>query len=288
MTNEYLNFADISKSVLFSDLFDYLNVPYNKKGEELKTTTGIIVNVQKNLYSNTNDSADKGSVINFLSKFRAIGLRDAAKELKEHFLSQASSSTKRNIPNLELHYCEYLKDYNISAELAKTYEIGFVKQRSIMSGKIAVKVHDRQGIPIGYIGHNEKDHSWLFPKGFKRPLYNTHRLTGNELLVLTTDPFVAIKIVSFGISQVASLLASSMTTEQEKQLHTFKNILLLHNEPLNIVERLCHHCFVKAPIITGSFKDITKENLEQFLVRPYSRIQCSKSQQNVLSMIGRF
>ncbi|MGV8018296.1 MAG: hypothetical protein AB2L26_08990 [Ignavibacteria bacterium] len=264
MSNEYLNFKEISDKVLFADLFNHLNILYSIKNGEIKTKDGIVVNIKKNLYFNTKDNSQKGSVINFLANYRGTDLRNAAKELKDIFLND-NQLNQRELPVLELHYHDILRRNSISEKVALEYEVGFVKQRSIMAGKLAFKIYDRQGLPIGYIGYNEKDNSWLFPKGFKRPLYNAHRLRNNDLLVLTSDPFVAIKIVSFGITQVASLLANSMTTDQEEEIRTFKNILLLHNEPQCIVERLRYHCFIKAPCITSSFKDITKENLEQFL-----------------------
>ena len=68
MTTEYLNFAEISKKVTFKALFDYLNISYSQKNDELKTVDGIIVNIHKNLYFNTKDEYQKGSVINFLAK----------------------------------------------------------------------------------------------------------------------------------------------------------------------------------------------------------------------------
>ena len=65
MSNEYLNFAEISEKVSFIDLFNFLNIPYSQKNDELKTQDGIIVNVKKNLYFNTKDENQKGRVINF-------------------------------------------------------------------------------------------------------------------------------------------------------------------------------------------------------------------------------
>ena len=116
MTTEYLNFAEISKKISFKDLFDYLNISYSQKNDELKTADGIIVNMKKNLYFNTKDEYQKGSVINFLANFKETDLRTAAKELKDIFLSEAIKP-KREIPELELHYTDFLSRLPISKEL---------------------------------------------------------------------------------------------------------------------------------------------------------------------------
>ena len=152
MTTEYLNFAEISKKVTFKALFDYLNISYSQKNNELKTADGIIVNISKNLYFNSKDEYQKGSVINFLANFKETDLRTAAKELKDVFLSETPKPL-REIPELELHYTDFLKQLSIPKELATEYEIGLVKQRSIMSGKIAFRIRDINSNPIGYIGY---------------------------------------------------------------------------------------------------------------------------------------
>ena len=136
-----------------------------------------------------------------------------------------------------------------------------MKQRSIISGRIAFKVHDHDGKVVGYIGYKPEDNSWYYPIGFKRPLYNVHRLKDTKSIVVTVDPFDALRIVSQGITQVTSLLANSMTSEQEDQLTKFKYILLLHPEPQNIVNRLYQTSFTKAPVLSKPLMELSDQEL---------------------------
>ncbi len=262
MSNEYLNFAEISEKVSFIDVFNYLNISYSQKGDELKTQDGIVVNVKKNLYFNTNDETQKGSVINFLAHYKQIDLREAASLLKSQFLSDIIEiKPKREIPQLKLDWDSYIEERGITEEIAKEYEIGFVKQRSIVTGRIAFKIHDHTGKLVGYIGYKKEDESWFFPKGFKRPLYNVFRLEDTKSVIVTTDPFDALRMASLGIKEVVSLLANSMTAQQEEQLIKFNYILLLHKEPGNIVNRLYSNSFIKAPVLSKPLKELTNEEL---------------------------
>ena len=269
MTTEYLNFAEISKKVLFKDLFDYLNISYSQNNDELKTTDGIIVNLKKNLYFNTKDENQKGSVINFLANFKETDLRNAAKELKDIFLSE-SPKPKREIPELELHYTDFLNQLSITKELATEYEIGLVKQRSIMSGRIAFRIRDINSNPIGYIGFNEKDNSWFYPKGFSRPLYNAHRIIQSSTIFLVISSFDALKIISFGFPSVVALLGRTLNEEQFQtllQLEKLERIFLLHDEPDNLILRLSKIKYVKCCSLTNFF-NLSKEEFLQNLKQP--------------------
>ena len=238
--SEFLNFQEISNKVQFKDLLDWLNIPYTPTQQGELKGEGFIVTIAKNLYFNPTGE-DKGSVINFLSKLKGIDLRAAAKELKDKFLSEPKEPS-REIPNLELHYCPFLKERGISEELAKQLEIGFVKQRSIISGKLAFKTYDETGKHSGYVAYNYSKDEWFFPKGFKRTLYNPGKFTGN--VVLTTDILSCIKNIQDGIPSV-SLMGKSMTDIQAEQLANFNTVSIVHPEPDNIVARLAQKSFVK-------------------------------------------
>lgn len=241
--SEYLNFSEISQAVKFNDLLDWLNIPYTTTQNGELRGEGFIVTVSKNLYFNLTGQ-DKGSVINFLAQRKSLDLRAAAKELKDHFLTEPKEP-EREIPNLELHYCPYLEQHGIPEQLAKELEIGLVKQRSIMSGKIVFKTYDENRHHSGYVGYNPKDESWFFPKGYRRTLYNPKNYEGEEV-VLTVDTFSAIDLIKNG-SQAVALIGKTMTDIQQTQLAKFSRILVIHPEADNIVLRLSHQSFVKSP-----------------------------------------
>lgn len=237
---EFLNFAEISQKVSFEELLNWLNIPYTATQQGELKGDGFIVTKSKNLYFNPNGE-EKGSVINFLAKTKGIDLRSAALELKKHFLLEPKEPT-REIPNLELSYCPFLKERGISEELAKQLEIGFVKQRSIMSGKLAFKTYDENGNHSGYVAYNYSKDEWFFPKGFKRTLYNPLRSEGN--VTLTISILETLDNIKNGIPSV-SLIGKTMTDIQAEQLSQFTSVVLVHPEPDNIVARLARKTFVK-------------------------------------------
>lgn len=265
MSSEYLNFNEISKAVLFAEVLNWLNVPFQQTAKELKGD-GFIVSLEKNLFFCPDNEELKGSIINFVSHYKKIQLREAALLIKHQFLSKNKEvKPKRDIPNLALEWHPYIEERGISEKVFKEYEIGFVKQRSVVAGQIAIKIYDHSGKRIGYVGYKEAEGKWFFPKGFKRPLYNVYRLKDTKSVIVTTDPFDALKIASVGFQQVTSLLANSMTSEQEEQLKKFKYILLLHQEPENIVSRLYKTSFIKAPAILKPISEMLESELIQFI-----------------------
>lgn len=258
---EFLNFAEISKSILFCDVLDWLNIPYQKKNKELRGE-GFIISLEKNLFFSPHDDSLKGSVINFVAHRKHMDLREAASLLKTQFISSENEIMhKREIPNLTLDHHDYILKRFVSPEVAKEYGVGFVKQRSIIAGRIGFKMYDHSGNHIGYIGYKVEDSSWFYPKGFKRPVYNFHKISDTKYAILTIDPFDTLRIISLGLPNAVSLLASSMTAEQEEQLKKFKYILLFHPEPENIVNRLYQTSFIKAPILVKPLQEMSNQEL---------------------------
>jgi hypothetical protein len=264
---EFLNFTEISKVISFEEVLNWLNIPFQRKDKELRGE-GFIVNIEKNLFFCPDNDELKGSVINFVAHYKKVDLREAATLLKGEFLAKKTETkTKRGLPNLTLEWHQYIQERGINEEIYKEYELGYVKQRSVVSGRITFKIHDHSGKHIGYIGYKEEDGSWFFPKGFKRPLYNAFRIKDPKSVIVTVDPFDALKIASLGFKQVTSLLANSMTAEQEELLTKFKYILLFHSKPENIVNRLYTTSFVKAPVLSKPIKEMSENELKE-LIKP--------------------
>ncbi|MCX6121919.1 MAG: hypothetical protein NTX44_09900 [Ignavibacteriales bacterium] len=237
---EYLNFQEISQKIQFKDVLDWLNIPYTTTNGELKGER-FVITTSKNLYFNP-IGEDKGSIINFLAQQKGVDLRMAAKDLKDHFLT-TPKEPKRELPNLELHYCKFLEDKGISEEMAKKYEIGLVKQHSIISGRIAFKMYDENGNHSGYVAYNPKTDEWFFPKGFKRTLYNGNR-AASEVVHLTVSIWETLELIKKGDPSV-SLIGKTMTDIQAEQLSKFFCVIVHHPEPDNIVVRLANKTFVK-------------------------------------------
>lgn len=261
---EFLNFAEISKDIPFSDVLDWLNIPYQKMNKELRGE-GFIISPEKNLFFDPKDESHSGSIINFVSTYKQIGLREAALLLKHTFLIKEEHTPKREIPNLLLNFDSYFNERLISSEVVAEYEAGYVTQRSIVAGRIAFKIYNHEGKHIGYIGYKKEDKSWFFPKGFTRPLYNFHKIQDFKSVIITTDPFETLRIITMGIPQTVSLLAKSMTAEQEESLKKFRFVLLFHPEPENIVSRLSASVYIKSPVLSKPLHEYSNQELLEMI-----------------------
>lgn len=262
---EFLNFKDISSNITFEDVLNWLNISFQRTEKELRGD-GFIVSIEKNLFFCPENDEFKGSIINFVAHYKKLELREAASILKSQFLSNKTDvKPKRDMPNLTLEWDPYIEERGIKQEVAKEYEIGLVKQRSVVAGKIAFKIYNQLGKHVGYIGYKVEDGSWFFPKGFKRPLYNAHMVTDTKSAIVTVDPFDALKIASIGFPQILCLLANSMTTEQEEQLKRFRYILLFHPKPENIINRLYTTSFIKAPWLSKPINEMSERELVQII-----------------------
>lgn len=241
----FLNFSDISGQIHFKDLLNFLNIPITKEtAKEIKGETNgfkFIISKKNNIFFSPNNDSIKGSVINFYSEYKGINLRDSAKFLQESFLGKPVAR-KREIPNLELQFCKELEDKGFSKEFCAEKKFGLVKQKSILTGKIAFHISDDRG----YIGYDTKKESWFFPKGFKRDvLYDPNKLDC-PYCILCVSTFDALHFMKLGFNYCVALMAKSATDEQIELLKRFKRILLFHPEPEAISLRLMPYCFCKA------------------------------------------
>lgn len=84
-------------------------------------------------------------------------------------------------------------------------------------------------------------------------------------MIVTVNPFDALRIVSLGETCVVSLLAKSMTNEQEEELKKYKQILLLHSEPMNIVSRLSCYSFIKTLKLAKAISEMPNHEIESML-----------------------
>ncbi len=192
--NEFLNFNEISKAISFEEVLNWLNIPFQRKNTELRGE-GFIISIEKNLFFCPDNDELKGSVINFVAHYKKVDLRQAASMLKTQFLSKnKETKSKRDIPNLILEWHPYIEERGIKLEIANEYEIGLVKQRSVVAGRIAFKIYDHTGKHIGYIGYKVEDGSWFFPKGFKRPLYNAFRLKDTKSAIVTAVSYTHLDV----------------------------------------------------------------------------------------------
>ena len=260
--NAFLNFNEISKQIDFKDLLNFLNIPIIKETpKELKGEANgfkFIVSKKKNIFFSPNNDKIKGSVINFYSEYKGESLRDSAKTLQAEFI-KTPQAPKRKIPKLTLHHCKELEDKGFSKEFCEEKNVGLVKQKSILTGKIAFHVSEEKG----YISYDVKKSGWFYPKGFKRDvLYDPNKIDC-LYCILCTSTFDALHLMNIGFDYTVALMAKSATDEQIELLKRFKRILLFHSEPEATILRLTPYCFCKA-IKTNSVGKLDSNAIKAF------------------------
>lgn len=257
---QYLNFKEVSEKLNWPEVLDWLNVSYEDKGKEIRTED-IVISKQNKLFFYKKDGTEKGKalgIINYVADQKNIGLRKACEVLISVFLKE-HKDPERAIPELSLHYTAEVKALGLTEETCQRYEIGMVKQRSIMAGKIAFKLYDDQF--RGYIGKEVKKDGWFYPKGFRRNfLYNGHRISG-DYCIAVPDALACVRICQLGFPYTVATLGLAPTAEQVAEFARYRRILLIHPSPGNTLLRLSGKSFIKA-CEAEITKDTTQEQIK--------------------------
>jgi len=211
----FLDFKEISKTP-FEVVLKALGIPY--RGENSKIITdNEIISTKENLYFHKNAGNGErkgGSVIQYVSHVKNFSLRDAAFFIKE--LSPGEEKTEKNIPVLNLVYHHYLSDMGVPEDLCAGLNVGYCEQKGIMKGRICFKVGEH------YIGYSPDKKDWLFPKNFKRnTLWNLENCD-QDIILVTHDPFVCLKLITKGYHYAASIMGSSPTEEQNEIIKRYE------------------------------------------------------------------
>jgi DNA primase len=142
----------------------------------------------------------------------------------------------RSIPlNPEVHFLQNIK--KISPRTALYFEAGTTRSSAFLKNTVAVRLHDIQGIPLGYCGrqfladHIARFGKWRFPKHFPKAhvLYNAHRAEPfrHEGVIVVECPWAAIRLSQAGVPNAVSLLGTQLFEDQIAWLAEAPGILLL-------------------------------------------------------------
>lgn len=204
--------------------------------------TAFHVDIEKNLW-NCFTNCGGGSVIDLLMKLEDIGVYEAGvlgeQLIHSSNLGLASSTVDSNFVKnkplefrLALNYeHEYLKQRKITKEIAEYFDIGYC-EKGIMTGKIAIAIHDLKNNLVAYCGRTIDGAfpKYTFPFGFKKGeiVYNLNREIKNseKKLVIVEGFFDVYRLHQSGISS-AAIMGSSMTHRQKEKLDNLDKELIL-------------------------------------------------------------
>ena len=133
----------------------------------------------------------------------------------------------------------YLTGRGVDRQVADHFGIGYFRGRGLMSGRIAIPIHDRRGRLVAYCGRavNGRSPRYRFPVAFQKALelFNYHRAaaTGSDSVVVVEGFFDCLRVHQAGVPAVVALMGARLSEEQRKLLEErFARItLLLDGDP---------------------------------------------------------
>lgn len=208
------------------------------------------VDLEKNLF-NCFTHCGGGSIFDFVMKKEKLSFYNAASKIWNIFYSSSDRQKMKQenakmkqvltLMNLRLklqHDHSYLRQRNISPQLARYFQMGFC-QYGIMKNRIAIPVFDIQKRIVAYCGRAvEQDiyPKYLFPKNFNKSchLFNIQRITPQvphtpqhqKPVFIVEGFFDCINIVKLGFDAVA-MMGSSISQQQLTLLKEINRFYIL-------------------------------------------------------------
>jgi len=286
MQDNWVDFKAVKSAVTMQMVLDRDGVNWlRKNGEELRGRCPIHNGEgQSTFHAHSGKNAfhcfsckARGNVLDFVAAMEKCSVRDAGLRIQEWFsISPAETGESRksqpesggageppeaNKPlTFQLkgvdHEHEYLKARGITAETASTFGVGFFSGRGSMNGRAVIPIHNERGALVAYAGRaiDDSEPRYKLPGGFHKShvLYNLHRVTGQEVIVVEGF-FDCMKVWQSLHPFVVALMGSSLSEQQEQLLlRQFTKVTLLldgdnagREAAASIAERLVHKIHVR-------------------------------------------
>ena len=294
--NKWVNFQEIKDRVTMADVLGYYGLldKLQRKGDNLvgacpihggKNKSQFHVSLSKNNFNCFGDCHAGGNVLDFVGKMEKVELRQAALLLQEWFeikpdntketkkKEAPSQALKENLSNPPLAFSlknldkehHYLKERGLQARTIDYFGLGYCR-KGLMKDRVAIPIHNELGELVAYLGRwpgdpPKEEPKYKLPKGFHKSLvlFNFHQAkesTQKDGLILVEGVFDCLKVWQAGFPNVAALLGSSLSSEQEdlivKALGPKGRVLLMFDQDsagcacrAEVLNRLSQKLFVK-------------------------------------------
>jgi DNA primase len=234
-----------------------------------KNSTSFQVDTEKNIF-NCFSQCGGGNILDLVMKIEKCGIREAGEKIADWFELQferkkkspggeptrpthdtselAASHSQMRVdalrvnPPLERPLRDlnpdhpYLASRGLTIPTIKTFGIGYCS-RGLMRGRIAIPIHDDQGVLVAYAGRAVKEDlaestgKYRLPEGFKKSfvLFNLHRAKefADRGLVVVEGFFDCFNVQA-GFPNVVALMGSTLSDHQEQ-------LLLAHTDRLALM-----------------------------------------------------
>jgi DNA primase len=187
-----------------------------------------------------------GNVLDLVANIEQCSLRDAASRLQRRYLAGGCATaaqrwqpgggqlvTKKREGNAGLSFClsgldaahPYVSGRGLSRETASRFGIGYYGGPGIMSGRVAIPIHDEQGRLVAYCGRalsSDEQPRYKFPAAFRKSavLFNYHRAAAlvDESVVVVEGFFDSMRVHQAGFPSVVALMGAALSPDQENLL----------------------------------------------------------------------
>ena len=195
-----------------------------------------------------------GNVLDFVAEMEGCSVREAALRLQGSYghgncSARASESgaggrklvTKKREVNPPLGFSldvdsthPYLARRGLDPITAGQFGVGYYGKRGLMSGRIAIPIHDDQGRLVAYCGRAADGAAprYRFPAGFQKAqvLFNYYRAraTGDHRVIVVEGFFDCTRVHQAGFPCVVALMGACLSPAQKDLLaHRFSSVVLL-------------------------------------------------------------
>ena len=210
-------------------------------------------NLTKNIFRCFHCQA-QGNVLDLVAAMEKCSLREAALRLQERFCGaplpqpanmpekQESELVPKKESNRPLRFAltpldrrhPYLKQRAIEGATADYFDVGWYNGPGLMSGRVAIPIHDEQGTRVAYCGRaiDEATPQYKLPAGFRKSLvlFNLHRAASfrQDTVIVVEGFFDCMKVHQAGFPAVVALMGATLSMPQEELLlRRFSSVVLL-------------------------------------------------------------
>ena len=192
-------------------------------------------------------------MLDFVAAMEGISIREAALRLQSYrddgrirAVAEATGGMERQLVTekrrinpplsfaLPLDYRHpYLARRGIESATAAHFGVGYFRGRGLMSGRIAIPIHEDAGRLVAYCGHaiDGSEPRYRFPAGFQKSRvlfhYDQARAAGGDQVIVVEGFFDCMRVYQAGFDCVVALMGARLSPWQKVFLTArFRQVVL--------------------------------------------------------------
>ena len=239
--SKFIDFQVLKQNVKIEDAVTFLGLKVNQHGDQVRGACpacksggdrALVITASKSVFY-CFAAGDGGDVIALTAHIKSIGMKEAAEFLAasltksgELVPTNSQATVPYTVPEKKkagFNPLTYLvadhpsvRALGISPETALHFGAGYAP-KGIMRGRLAIPIHDAEGVLVAYCGRTISDESpaYIFPSGFQPQeyIFNAHQLNSG-LLTLVREPLKVIKAHEGGVENVVAVFSETVTSSQ--------------------------------------------------------------------------